>query len=192
VELAQLLDEAVERARKIVAANSPELTEDEHREVAEAVGIGAVKYADLSQNRTSDYVFSWDKMLAMDGNTAAYMQYAYARVRSIFRKGEEDATALQINPPLPLLDQPEERALALVLLRFPEALESAAQELKPNLITAYLWDLANAYSSFYQKHQVLKAETPELRKSRLLLCDLTARVLRQGLNLLGIRTIARM
>src|SRR5262249_36168927 len=116
VELSQLLDEAVQRARKIVDENSPDLPEADRRTVAEAVGLGAVKYADLCQNRTTDYVFSWDKMLAMDGNTAAYMQYAYARIRSIFRKGNEDPASLRSNPPLPSLAAPEERALALTVL----------------------------------------------------------------------------
>ncbi len=192
IELDQLLDEAVQRARRIVDENSPELPDSQRQQVAEAVGLGAVKYADLSQNRTSDYVFSWDKMLAMDGNTATYMQYAYARVKSIFRKGNEDPSRLQTDPPLPLLGTPQERTLALALLRFPEALDMGAEEYKPNAITSYLWDLANAYSGFFQNCPVLKAETPELRRSRLLLCDLTARVIQQGLHLLGIRTIEQM
>jgi arginyl-tRNA synthetase len=192
IELEHLLDEAVERARKIVDENSPELSEAERRQVAEAVGIGAVKYADLSQNRTSNYVFSWDKMLAMDGNTATYMQYAYARVQSVFRKGSESPEWLREQPPLPALAKVEERALALALLQFPEALDSAAAEYMPHAITAYLWELANAYSGFYQNCPVLKAESPELRRSRLLLCDLTARTLQLGLSLLGIRTPDKM
>jgi arginyl-tRNA synthetase len=192
IELEHLLDEAVQRARKIVDENSPQLSEEERQQVAEAVGIGAVKYADLSQNRTSDYVFSWDKMLAMNGNTATYMQYAYARVRSIFRKGNADPATLRVDPPLPSLETPEERALALALLRFPEATEAAAAEYLPHAITSYLWDLANTYSGFFQNCPVLKAETPALRQSRLLLCDLTARVLEKGLALLGIRTLERM
>jgi arginyl-tRNA synthetase len=202
IELEHLLDEAVERAdqvyeqsradRKARGESVPELGPDERRQVAEAVGLGAVKYADLSQNRTSDYVFSWDKMLAMDGNTATYMQYAYARVKSVFRKGQEDPAALRAQPPAVVLDSPEERALAVALLRLPEALEAAATDYKPNLITNYLWELANTYSGFYQNCPVLKAGAPDLRRSRLLLCDLTARVLRQGLHLLGIRTIEQM
>ena len=156
------------------------------------IGLGAVKYADLSQNRTTDYVFNWDKMLAMDGNTATYMQYAYARIRSIFRKGEEDIESFRQQPPLPYLEQPQERALALQLLRLEEVLQAAAAEYKPNLITAYLWDLAKSYSGFYQNCPVLKADTPMLRQSRLLLCDLTARVIQLGLRLLGIQTVERM
>lgn len=192
IELDSLLDEAVQLARKIVDQNSPELSEADRTKVAEAVGLGAVKYADLSQNRESNYVFSWEKMLAMDGNTATYMQYAYARVQSVFRKGNEDPAKLRAAPPIPFLAAPEERGLALAILRLSESLDAAAAELKPHLITGYLWDLANAYSSFYQNCPVLKAETPELRQSRLLLCDLTARTIQLGLRLLGIRTIEQM
>lgn len=202
VELGTLLDEAVERGaqayeqtraeRKARGEDVPDLSDEERRQIAEVVGLGAVKYADLSQNRTSDYVFSWEKMLAMDGNTATYMQYAYARIRSIFRKGNEDPVRLRSDPPAVSLDQPQERALALQLLRFEESLAAAAEEYKPNLITAYLWDLAKAYNVFYQNCHVLNAETPESRQSRLLLCDLTARVIQQSLELLGIRTVERM
>jgi arginyl-tRNA synthetase len=202
VELSQLLDEAVARAGEVyeksraerIARNQkvPELTESEKCQVYEVVGLGAVKYADLCQNRTSDYVFEWDKMLAMDGNTAAYMQYAYARSRSIFREGNEDDAPFRMSPPLPTLDAPEERTLGLQVLRLSEALEAATAEYKPNLITAYLWDLAKAYSRFFDKCPVLKAEMPELRRSRLLLCDLTARVIQLCLRLLGIRTVERM
>ncbi|HZT80532.1 MAG TPA: arginine--tRNA ligase, partial [Gemmataceae bacterium] len=192
VELGSLLDEAVARARQVVDENSPELPESDREKVAEVVGVGAVKYADLSQNRTSDYKFDWDKMLAMDGNTAAYMQYAYARNRSIFRKGNEDPVRFRTQPPLPILETPEERALALQMLRFEDALNSASAEYKPNFITAYLWDLAKAYSVFNTNCRVLQAETPQLRQSRLLLCDLTARVIQRGLDLLGIRTVERM
>jgi arginyl-tRNA synthetase len=202
VELSTLLDEAVVRGRQSyeesVAGRKergeevPDLDEAEKRTIAEVVGLGAVKYADLSQNRTSDYVFNWDKMLATDGNTATYMQYAYARIRNIFRKGGEDANPLRQTPPALLLREPEERALALELLRLPDALDAAAAEYKPNLITAYLWDLAKTYSGFYQKWPVLKAGSPELRRSRLLLCDLTGRSIQLGLNLLGIGTVERM
>jgi arginyl-tRNA synthetase len=128
----------------------------------------------------------------MDGNTATYMQYAYARNRSIFRKGEEDPESLRRQPPLPYLEQPAERMLALELLRLPEALEAAAGDYRPNSITAYLWDLARTYSSFFQHCPVLRAETPVLRQGRLLLCDLTARTIQQCLHLLGIKTVERM
>jgi arginyl-tRNA synthetase len=192
VGLESLLDEAVTRARQVVEENSPELACEARQQVAETVGLGAVKYADLSQNRLSDYVFDWDKMMAMDGNTATYMQYAYARNRSIFRGGKVDVTPLRTQPPQALLVTDEERALGVQLLRFGEVLDLAAAEYKPNRITDYLWDLAKAYSRFYQKCPVLKAPTPELRQSRLLLCDLTARVIQRGLDLLGIRTVERM
>ncbi len=156
------------------------------------VGIGAVKYADLSQNRTSDYVFDWDKMLAMNGNTATYMQYAYARNRSILRKANADPEGLRSEPPLPSVAHKDERALALQLLRFEDALAGAATDYLPSLITSYLWDLSKAYSGFFQNCPVLRAETPALRQGRLLLCDVTARVIQRGLDLLGIRTIERM
>ena len=156
------------------------------------VGYGAVKYADLSQNRESDYIFSWDKMLSTEGNTATYMQYAYVRNRGIFRKGDVDVASLRQNPPPMMLPTSEERALALQLLRFHDALIAAAAEYKPSIITSYLWDLAKTYSGFFQNCPVLKAETPDLRQSRLLLCDLTARVIQRGLDLLGIRTVERM
>jgi arginyl-tRNA synthetase len=200
--LAGLLDEAVaegarryeqtRRERQERNEEVPDLSAAERAEIAEVVGLGAVKYADLSQNRTSDYVFSWDKMLATEGNTATYMQYQYARIRSIFRKGDVDVAALRGQPPAPVWDQPEERALAVQLLRFGDALATAAADLKPNAVTAYLWDLARAYSQFYNRCRVLNAETPALRQSRLLLCDLTARVIQRGLELLGIRTVERM
>jgi arginyl-tRNA synthetase len=192
VSLESLLDEAVARARKVVDENSPQLELETRKQVADIVGIGAVKYADLSQNRTSDYKFDWDKMLAMDGNTAAYMQYAYARNRNIFLKGEVDARPFREQPPLPALDCPQERALAMQLARFDEALSAAAGDYLPHMITNYLWDLSKTYSAFYNACPVLKAERPELRQSRLLLCDLTARVVQRGLDLLGIRTAERM
>jgi arginyl-tRNA synthetase len=192
VGLESLLDEAVARARKVVDENSPELPEAERAAVAEIVGLGAVKYADLSQNRTSDYVFDYDKMLAMDGNTGTYMQYAYARNRSIFRKGEVDSQELRARMPAITLPTPHERALALQLLRLEETLHAAAADYQPSMITAYLWDLAKTYSGFFQNCPVLKAETPALRESRLLLCDLTARVLELCLHLLGIKVVERM
>jgi len=202
VELGELLDEAVTRAEQAYRQSYSDrqahghdvalLTDEEIHGIAESVGLGAVKYADLSQNRTSDYTFDWDKMLAMEGNTAAYMQYAYARIRSIFRKGDADAQRFREAPPAVILDKPQERALAVQLLRFEDALRGAAAEYKPNAITSYLWDLAKSYSGFFENCPVLKAETPELRDSRFLLCDLTARVIQRGLDLLGIRTVERM
>jgi arginyl-tRNA synthetase len=191
-----LLDEAVRRAYEIVNASAetgPDAMSDQRkREIAEAVGIGALKYADLSQNRTSDYVFSYDKMLAMNGNTATYMQYAYARVVSIFNKGGFDPADVRAGDVNIVLEQPAERALALSLLQFSEALQASVAEYRPNYLTTYLFELANRYSSFFEQCPVLKAETPELRDSRLALCDLTARTIRQGLELLGIRVVEKM
>jgi arginyl-tRNA synthetase len=200
--LSALLDDAIAEAAKVHdrlhreaqerGEDVVEFTAEEKRAIHEAVGIGAVKYADLSQARTSDYRFDLARMTSTDGNTATYMQYAYARNRSILRKAGVDETTLRQKPPLPELPTSYERALAMMLLRFPEALESAAVDYRPNLITAYLWELSRTYSGFFNNCPVLKAETPTLRQSRLLMCDLTARVIRQGLDLLGIRTIERM
>jgi arginyl-tRNA synthetase len=202
VELSDLLDEALQRAAQVYEANRqerlangqevPDLSGDELKQVHEVVGIGAVKYADLCQNRVSDYVFSWPKMLAMNGNTATYMQYAYARNRSILRKAAADEQHLRQNPPAVSLDTADERALALQLLKLEEKLTAGAADYQPSAITAYLWDLAKTYSGFFQNCPVLKAETPALRESRLQLCDLTARVLQRCLGLLGIKTIERM
>jgi arginyl-tRNA synthetase len=201
-ELSDLLDQAVERAEQVYHRGRQEAAErgqevddlpkDELRNIYEVVGYGAVKYADLCHNRSSDYVFDWAKMMATDGNTATYMQYAYARNRSIFHKGGADETPFRTNPPLPAIEHTAERALALQLLRFEEALIAAAADYRPSHITQYLWDLAKSYSGFFQNCPVLKAETPRLRQSRLLQCDLTARVIQCGLGLLGIRTVERM
>jgi arginyl-tRNA synthetase len=198
VGLESLLDEAVSRAHKIVSANDDskpggaELSADERQRIAERVGIAALKYADLSQNRTSDYVFSYDKMLAMNGNTATYLQYAYARVRSIFSKGQVDVQQLRRAPGTILLGTAAERDLGLALLRFPEALDSTLADYRPNQMTSYLFELANKYSTFFENCPVLKAETDELRTSRLMLCDLTARAIKQGLELLGIDVVEQM
>jgi len=198
VGLESLLDEAVRRALEIVASNDDakpngaELAPEERQRVAESVGIAALKYADLSQNRTSDYVFSYDKMLAMNGNTATYMQYAYARVRSIFAKGDVDAEQLRSSGATISLDASAERALALELLRFSEALDMTVADYRPNQLTAYLYDLANRYSTFFEQCHVLRAESDALRQSRLLLCDLTARTIQKGLELLGINVVERM
>ncbi|MFC1597060.1 arginine--tRNA ligase [Planctomycetota bacterium] len=198
VGLEGLLDEATRRAAEIVAANDdakpkgPELSPGERAQVAETVGIGALKYADLSQNRTSDYMFSYEKMLAMNGNTGTYMQYAYARVRSIFARGDVDVEALRASGTPIVLDSPAERALGLELLRFSEALDLVVADYRPNQLTGYLFELANRYSTFYEQCPVLKAESEPLRNSRLLLCDLTARTIRQGLELLGINVVEKM
>ncbi len=202
VGLEMLLEEAVRRAaevyeqsrreRREAGEDVPEFSPEELRVVVEAIGLGAVKYADLSQNRTSDYTFSFAKMLAMNGNTGTYMQYAYARNRSIFQKAGAEVNRLRADPPEVLLAHPHERALALQVLRLEERLLAAVAEYQPSVITAYLWDLAKTYSGFYQNCPVIKAESTELRDSRLLLCDLTARVLQLCLELLGIKTVERM
>lgn len=198
VGLESLLDEAVERALAIVSANDdakpggPELSPDRRREVAETVGIAALKYADLSQNRTSDYVFSYDKMLAMTGNTATYMQYAFARVLSIFAKGNVDVESLRTSGSPILLDSPAERALAVELLRFSESLDLTMADYRPNQLTSYLFELANRYSTFFEQCHVLRADSESLRASRLLLCDLTARTIQKGLELLGINVVEKM
>ena len=195
VGLEALLDEGVARALAVVTAADAErgtgMPEAERRRIAEAVGIGAIKYADLAQNRTTDYVFSFDKMLELKGNTAAYMQYAVARVEGIFAKGGVDRAAVRRDAASITLADPRERALAMKLVRFSEALEDVESDYRPNVLTAYLFDVAGAYSSFYDALPVLKAEGAE-RTARLALCDLTGSVLRTGLKLLGIRVPERM
>ncbi|MFP4216413.1 MAG: arginine--tRNA ligase [Phycisphaerae bacterium] len=190
VKLMDLLTEAVTRARKLVDRKNPDLSEQEKARVAEVVGVGAVKYADLAQNRSSDYVFSWDKMLSLDGNTAPYMQYAYARVKSIFRRGEQDQREL-VEAGIEL-DHPAERALAVKLAQLPETIDAVARECLPNLLCAYLFELAGAFMSFYESCPVLKADSEASRRSRLALCALTAKTIRQGLELLGIDVLEQM
>ena len=198
VGLEWLIDEAVRHAARVVNENDdakrdgPELSAEERACVAETVGVGALKYADLSHNRESDYVFSYEKMVATNGDTGTYMQYAYARVRNIFAKGGVDVEALRESQAAITLDSPAERQLGLELLRFQEALELTVADYRPNLLTSYLFDLANHFSTFYESCPVLKAESDELRTSRLLLCDLTARTIRQGLELLGIDVLDKM
>jgi len=190
-KLIELLDEAVERAGAAVRAKNPDLPDEVQGEVARVVGIGSVKYADLSTDRIRDYVFDWDRMLSFDGNTAVYLLYAYVRVRSIFRRGG----AAPVGPSdvgAVLLSAPEERALALVLLRFDLVVHQVADTLEPHRLSNYLFDLAQAYTTFFEACPVLRAETPELRRSRLVLCELTARTLAQGLGLLGIDTVEQM
>jgi len=198
VGLESLLDESIVRARAIVDANDDqkpggaELDEAARTRIATVVGIGAIKYADLCQNRETDYVFSFEKMLATTGDTATYMQYAFARVCGIFRRGGIDREELRRKAGAISLEAPAERALALQLVRFSEALDQAAVECRPNFLTQYLFETANCFSTFFEQCPVLKAETEALRTSRLLLADLTARVIARGLNLLGIETIEQM
>jgi arginyl-tRNA synthetase len=195
VKLKDLLDEAVERAITIVEEKNPDLPQKRKDEIAKAVGIGAVKYADFSNNRTSDYVFSFGKMLAMDGNTAPYMQYAYARIKSIERKAQtrdvdietELAGVRELN-----LGEPAELDLAKYLIRYAEAIEAAVGDYRPNYLTAYLYELAQKFSAFYTNCPVLGAE-PDKRPTRVLLCDLTAKTIKHGLSeLLGIEVVEQM
>jgi arginyl-tRNA synthetase len=208
VKLNELLDEAEERALEVIKAKQMERPEGDRLpeklwpEIARVVGIGAVKYADLLPNRQSDYVFSWDKMLALQGNTAPYLLYAYTRIRSIFRKNVGQASGLSPSQPLDpkksetgetpvLLSAPEELALAKHLLNFGQTLEAAAEECRPNFLCNYLYELAGKFTSFYENCPVLKSEGAT-RESRLILCDLTSKVLKQGLNALGIETLEQM
>ncbi len=195
VKLKELLDEAVERAKAVVEEKNPDLPPERKTQVATAVGIGAVKYADYSNSRTSDYVFSFDKMLAMDGNTAPYMQYAYARIKSIERKAESKGVHIQEelhNIASLDLDEPSELDLGKHLARYGEAIVSTAADYRPNYLTAYLYELAQKFSAFYTNCPVLDAPR-EKRPTRLLLCDLTARTIRHGLSeLLGIAVVDQM
>ncbi len=190
VKLADLLDEAEERAFRIVSDKNSDLPEEQQREIARVVGIGAVKYADLLPNRQSDYIFNWDKMLALNGNTAPYLQYAYTRIKSIFRKSDV-ASANSANPATLMLTTPEEVSLAKHLLNFGMTLEAVAEEFRPNFLCNYLYELAGKFTAFYENCPVLKADDAT-RASRLALCDLTAQVLKQGLNVLGIETAEQM
>ncbi len=190
VKLADLLDEAEARAFKLVSGKNPEASEAQRREIARVVGLGAVKYADLLPNRQSDYVFSWDKLLALQGNTAPYLQYAYARIRSIFRKAEETSNAEHRTLNIELA-APEEIVLAKHLLNFGLTLEAVAEEYRPNFLCNFLYVLAGKFTSFYENCPVLKADDAT-RTCRLALCDLTANVLKQGLETLGIETLEQM
>jgi arginyl-tRNA synthetase len=180
VKLVDLLNEAEDRALKLVTEKNPDLPETQRREIARAVGVGAIKYADLSKDRVGDYTFSFDQMLSMDGNTAPYLQYAYARIKSIFRKA--GAAPAQVTP---RLDSPFEIALVKHVLRLGEIIDLVARELKPHYLCTYLYELATTFSSFYEHCPVIQSEEPT-RSSRLMLCDLTAKTLAQGLDLLGI------
>ena len=202
VPLRELLEEACRRARKIIEEKNPDLSEGEKIDVAQKIGIGAVKYADLSQYRMTDYVFLWDKMLSLQGNTAPYLQNAYVRIRSIFRKagefpvtapasgvrgetgGRRAATTLT-------LTNPAEINLAKRLCQFAEIVPQVLNDFRPNILANYLFEVANAFHTFYEACPVLKSEEPE-RSSRLALCDLTGRVLHRGLDLLGIKVPEKM
>ncbi len=187
VPLRELLEEACKRARKIIEEKNPQLSDDEKSDIAQKIGIGAVKYADLSQYRMTDYVFSWDKMLSLQGNTAPYLQNAYVRIRSIFRKAGESAPRID---ELVLADSAEIN-LAKRLCQFAETVPQVLNDFRPNILANYLFEAANTFHTFYEACPVLKSEEPT-RSSRLALCDLTARVLKHGLGLLGIQVPEKM
>ena len=190
VKLVDLLDEAQQRAMAIVLQKSPEMSEDDRNSIAQAVGIGAIKYADLCNDRIKDYVFSWDRMLSFDGNTAPYLQNAYVRIRSIFRKAGGPGSHAPWR--IVQLSEPAEKSLALMLLQFPAAVAGVAEALEPHRLCTYLYELASTYHQFYEKCPVLAAADDSTRQTRLALCEATARTLRKGLELLGIQVIERM
>ncbi|MEM6910532.1 MAG: arginine--tRNA ligase, partial [Verrucomicrobiota bacterium] len=187
VQLQDVLDESIERARAIIEEKNPDLPADEKEEIARTVGLGAIKYAELSQHRLTDYVFSWDKMLSLQGNTAPYLMYSYVRIQSIFRKAGQVAFR-GVNPEL---SSPEERALALKLTQFGESLPGTLADHRPNLLANYLFELATTFHSFFEACPVLKSEG-RIQHTRLMLCEVTAHVLKTGLSLLGIKVPSRM
>ena len=190
VKLADLLDEAIERAGVLISQKSTALSEQEKANVIEAVGIGSVKYADLSKNRTTDYVFDWDNMLSFEGNTAPYMQYAYTRIRSIFNRSQIALSEVE-QAQLSITDE-KERALAIKLLQFEEAVQVVGKDGTPHVLCAYLYELAGAFSSFYEHCPILNNDDQQVKLSRLKLALLTERTLKQGLDLLGIKTVEKM
>ena len=187
IKLKELLDEATDRAYALVSEKSADIPEVERRTIAEVVGVGSLQYADLSQNRSSDYVFSWEKMISFDGNTAAYLLYTVARIHSIFRKLAEPEDAVAMEGP----EGPAETALARKLLRFPDSIRLSTETLRPHFLCLYLYELAGEFSTFYNADKVIGAE-PAVRARRLLLCSRTLLVLETGLHLLGLRTLERM
>jgi arginyl-tRNA synthetase len=212
VPLRDLLDEAMQRARKIVEEKNPDLSEADKNDIAQKIGLGAVKYYDLSQYRMTDYVFSWERMLALQGNTAPYLQNAYVRIRSIFRKADVATPLWGVeaetgHPPLQssgaagrpvatridkfILNEPAEINLAKGLCQFAEIVPQVLNDFRPNILANYLFELANSFHAFYEACPVLKSEEPA-RSSRLTLCELTARVLQCGLDLLGIKVPEKM
>lgn len=190
VKLAALLDEAVVRAEAAVTEKNPEMSSEERSAVANMIGIGAVKYSDLSTDRVKDYIFDWERMLSFEGNTAPYLQYAHARICSIFRRAAVDRTS--VRGVTPTLSEPQERALALRILRFDSAVWEMIDTLSPHKLCTYLFDLATDFTAFYEHCPVLKTGHENTRESRLALCDATARVMEQGLALLGIRAPEQM
>ena len=190
VKLADLLDEAIERAGVLISQKSTALSDQEKADVIEAVGIGSVKYADLSKNRTTDYVFDWDNMLSFEGNTAPYMQYAYTRIRSIFNRSQIALSDVE-QAQLSITDE-KERALAIKLLQFEEAVQVVGKDGTPHVLCAYLYELAGVFSSFYEHCPILNNDDQQVKLGRLKLALLTERTLKQGLDLLGIKTVEKM
>ena len=190
VKLDALLTESVERARDAVREKNPDWSADQQNAIAQQVGIGAIKYADLSTDRIKDYVFDWERMLSFDGNTSPYLQYAHARICSIFRKAGVDRTS--VRNVTPIVEHEAERALVLRLLQFDTAVWDTLDKYSPHRLCTYLYDLASEFSAFYEHCPVLRASTDEQRTSRLALCDFTACVMSQGLALLGIETPEQM
>jgi arginyl-tRNA synthetase len=195
VRLIELIEEAERRALKVVSDKNPDLDAAQQQEVAKTVGVGAIKYADLSSDRVKDYVFAWDRMLAMEGNTAPYLQYAYTRVQSIFRKGLDQLQNMDISRLHTThieIQEPIEKQLALKLFQLESILSQVSERLEPHRLCNYLFELATLFSSFYEACPVLKADTDTSRNTRLLLCEVTARTIKLGLNLLGIRVLEKM
>ena len=192
IRLIDLLDEAKKQVKSVINEKNPEIPEDEKEKIAEIVGTGAIKYFDLSQNRTSDIMFTWDKVLSFEGNTGPYLQYTYARIQSIFRKlKKENISVIGDDIILENTDDPE-RELATALLKFPQAVAKAYEAYKPNVIADYLFDTAKLFNSFYNSRPILKEEDREIRDARILLSKKTAHILKTGLYLLGIKTVDRM
>jgi len=188
IKLAELLDEAVARARDLIKEKNPDINADDLANISKKVGIGAVKFADLSKNRNSDYIFNWETMLSFEGATAPYLQYAYSRIQSIFRKAE----ITKFNENIQIIE-PQEKALALKLLQLEDVIDAVISECTPNLLCNYLYELASLYMSFYEACPILKeGVTEEVKESRLALCDLIAKTLKQGLDVLGIDVMERM
>lgn len=192
VKLSDLIDEAITRAEAVLTEKNPSLESEERRHIAEAVGIAALRYADLSSDRIKDYIFSFDRMLAFEGNTGVYLVNALVRIRSIFRKAAERGLGDEWKGVEYIVDEPAEKTLALALLKFPSAVRSVGETLEPHRLCQFLYELATAFSSFYDACPVLNAADEARRSARLQLCDLTARVLEDGLSMLGIPTLDRM
>ena len=191
IKLMELLHEAEERAFILIGEKNPDLTDFERREISKVIGIGSVKYADLSLNRTTDYVFSWDKMLSLEGNTAPYLLYSYARIKSLFRRAEITENQLREIKGRVVLTDSSERDLVIKIVQLNEVVHSVARDCFPNILCNYLYELSELFMRFYERCPVLKADD-QMRVSRLKLCDLTGNVLKVGLGLLGIRTVNRM